>query len=206
MKYFEISLINLRTRCCESAASETVYVKACEERWRSVYSVILVIAMRSALDAEWPVAPHASHSVRTRTTCLFSGDARIASTAYSNAGALFLVGSMRFRSTVSTNHRVCDPMMIRFRFLLKLFFTLQRPCLDLRCQAPLLTYAAALLGPPLPGPLLTYYLRCSPAMMNRSWRDGGNGSIRRIPEADLRKIFEDLKRGPPPRCSFVSGT
>ena len=51
MKYFEIAFTNLRTRCCESAASETVYVKACEERWRSVYSVILVIAMRRALDA-----------------------------------------------------------------------------------------------------------------------------------------------------------
>ena len=61
------------------------------------------------------------------------------------------------------------------------FFTLQRPCLDLHCQAPLLTYAAALLGPPLPGHLLTYYLRCSPAMMNR-----------RRPEADR---FEELRKG-----------
>ena len=183
MKYFEIPLINLRTRCCESAASETVYVKACQERWRSVYSVILVIAMRSALDAESPVALHVLHTgygnVR-RASFLAMPGLRAQRTIMR---ALFLVGSMRLRSTVSTNHRVCD-QMIRFKFLL-LFFT-QRPCLDLRCQAPLLTYAAALLGPPLPGPLLTYYLRCSPAMMNRSWWDGGNGSIRRI------RIAEDI--------------
>ena len=62
-------------------------------------------------------------------------------------------------------------MMIRFRFLL--FFFTQRSCSDLRCQAltylrsglartsaarPSLTYAAALLGPPLPGPYLLTYL------------------------------------------------
>ena len=45
-----------------SAPSETVYVKACEERWSSVYSVIVVIAMRSALDAESPVALHVLHT------------------------------------------------------------------------------------------------------------------------------------------------
>ena len=76
----------------------------------------------------------AAHSVRTRAKFLAMPWLRAKRTVI-RAG--FLVGSMRFRSTVSTNHRVCDPMMIRFRFLL-LFFTLQRPCLDLRCQAPYL--------------------------------------------------------------------
>ncbi len=183
MKYFEIPLINLRTRCCESAASETVYVKACEERWRSVYSVTLVIAMRSALDAEWPVAPHVLHSryghVR-RASFLAMPGLRAQRTVMR---ALFLVGSMRFRSTVSTNHRVySDPMMIRFRSLTFLcsgiawtsaarprYLLTQRPCSDLRCQALYLP--------------TTLYLRCSPAMMNRSWR--------RRPEAD----FEVAKCG-----------
>jgi hypothetical protein len=43
---------------------------------------------------------------------------------------------------MNANHRVCDPMMIRFRFLLIRFL-----------------YAAALLEPPLPGPYLRTYLR-----------------------------------------------
>jgi hypothetical protein len=71
--------------------------------------------------------------------------------------------SVRFRSTVGANHRVCDPMMIRFRSLLIRFLyaaallgpplpgpylLTQRPCLDLRCQALtyVLTYVAAMNG------------------------------------------------------------
>ncbi len=138
MKYFEIPLINLRTRCCESAASETVYVKACEEMWRSVYSVILVIAMRSALDAEWPVAPHVLHTryghVRRASFLVMPGLRAQRTVMRADA----LVGVMRFRSTVNANHRGVQrvyAMMIRFRFLC---FFLQRPCLDLRCQAPYL--------------------------------------------------------------------
>ena len=56
--------------------------------------------------------------------------------------AIFVVGSMRVRSTVGANHRVGDPMIIRFRFLLDSL------------------YAAALLGPPLPGPYLLTQRPC----------------------------------------------
>ena len=57
----------------------------------------------------------AAHSVRTRASLLAMPRLRAKRTVIR---AVFLVGSMRFRSTISTNHRVCDPMMIRFRFLL----------------------------------------------------------------------------------------
>ena len=75
--------------------------------------------------------------------------------------AIFVVGSMRVRSTVGANHRVGDPMIIRFRFLLDSLYAAallgpplpgpylltQRPCLDLRCQTLtyVLTYVAAML-------------------------------------------------------------
>ena len=99
----------------------------------------------------------AAHSVRTRAYFLAMPWLRAKSTVI-RAG--ILIGSMRFRSTVSTNHRVCDPMMIRFRSLTVLYFA--AALLGPPLPGPLLTYAAALLGPPLPGPLLTYY---SPATM-----------------------------------------
>ena len=90
-------------------------------------------------------------------TCLFAGDAQVARTSYSNFGTLsFLYDAIQIHSSRKPSR--VRSMMIRFRFLL-LFFT-QRPCLDLRCQAPLLTYAAALLGPPLPGPHLLTQRPC----------------------------------------------
>ena len=70
--------------------------------------------------------------------------------------AIFVVGSMRVRSTVSANHRAYDAIMIRFRFLLLLSTA---ALLGPPLSGPLLTYAAALLGPPLPGPYLLTHLR-----------------------------------------------
>ena len=89
-----------------------------------------------------------AHSVRTRTYLLAMPRLRAQRTV---TRAIFVVGSMRVRSTVSANHRAYDAIMIRFRF--SSFFTAallgpplhapyylltQRPCSDLRCQA--LTY------------------------------------------------------------------
>ena len=184
MKYFEIPLINLRTRCCESAASETVYVKACEERWRNVYSVILVIAMRSALGAEWPVAPHVLHTryghVR-RASFLAMPGLRAQRTVMR---ALFLVSSMRLRSTVSTNHRVCDPMMIRFSFS---YFSLLCSGLAWTSAARPLTYLRSGLARTSAARPFTYLL---PAMLTCDDESGTarSGSIRRI--AERRRFCE----------------
>jgi hypothetical protein len=57
--------------------------------------------------------------VRRTRASLSTGDAEVARTSYSNFGTL----SRRFGaiSTVQANHRVCDTMLIRFRFLLVRF-------------------------------------------------------------------------------------
>jgi len=103
----------------------------------------------------------AAHSVRTRASLLAMPRLRAHRTIIS---ARCAAGFVRFRSTVSANHRACDAMMIRFRFLL-LFFT-QRPCLDLRCQAPyLLTQRPC---SDLRCQARTYVLTYSAAMLDRS--------------------------------------
>ena len=93
-----------------------------------------------------------AHSVRTRGALLAMPRLRTKRTI---TRAIPVVGSMRIRSTVGANHRVCDPMIIRFRFLLD---SLRSGLAWTSAARPLLTYAAALLGPPLPGPYLLTYL------------------------------------------------
>jgi hypothetical protein len=101
-----------------------------------------------------------AHSVWTRAYFLAMPRLRAQRTViWARCAACFV----RFRSTVSANHRACDAMMIRFRFLL-LFFT-QRPCLDLRCQAPyLLTQRPC---SDLRCQARTYVLTYSAAMLDR---------------------------------------
>ena len=81
-----------------------------------------------------------ANSVRTRASLLAMPRLRAQRTI---AVAPRVACSVRFRSTVGTNHRVCDPIVIRFRSLLIRFL-----------------YAAALLGPPLPGPYLLTQRPC----------------------------------------------
>jgi hypothetical protein len=67
-------------------------------------------------------------------TCRSSGNAQIQVVRIITGNfARCVACSVRFRSAVSANHRACDPMMIRFRFLLGFFSS--KACLDLCCQA-----------------------------------------------------------------------
>ncbi len=120
----------------------------------------------------------AAHSVRTRASLLAMPRLRAHRTII---WARCAAGTVRLRSTVSANHRAYDAMMIRFRFLC-FYFT--AALLGPPLPGPLLTYAAALLGPPLPGPLLT----CSPAMMISELAETAK---RVVPKnCGMRKIFE----------------
>ena len=123
----------------------------------------------------------AAHSVRTRASLLAMPRLRAHRTII---WARCAAGTVRLRSTVSANHRAYDAMMIRFRFLC-FYFT--AALLGPPLPGPLLTYAAALLGPPLPGPLLT----CSPAMMISELAETAKRVVPRIAECGRysRKIW-----------------
>ena len=88
-------------------------------------------------------------------TSLFAGDAQVARTSYSNFGTLsFLYDAIQIHSWRKPSR--VRSMLIRFSSLLIRFL-----------------YAAALLGPPLPGPYLrTYYVDACTAV------SGCFGSIR----------------------------
>ena len=89
-------------------------------------------------------------------TNLFSGDAQIARTTYSNFRTLsylfgaILIHNERKPSRVRSDDDSIQISLIRF---------LRSGLAWTSAARPLLTYAAALLGPPLPGPYLLTYLR-----------------------------------------------
>jgi hypothetical protein len=88
-------------------------------------------------------------------TSLFSGDAQIARTTYSNFGTLsYLFGAILIHNERKPSRVRSDDDSIQISLIR--FFT-QRPCLDLRCQA--LTYLrSGLAWTSAARPLLTYLL------------------------------------------------
>ena len=136
----------------------------------------------------------AAHSVRTRASLLAMPWLRAKRTVI-RAGVL--VGSMRFRSTVSTNHRVCDPMMIRFSFS---YFSLLCSGLAWTSAARPLTYLRSGLARTSAARPFTYLLTCDDDL-------GAGGDGKAFRSEELRNA-EDIreKYGPTPLCSFVSGT
>ncbi len=86
-------------------------------------------------------------------TCLFAGDAQLARTACSNSGSLSgWFDAPQIHSEHKSSRMRSDDDSIQ----ISLTFLYAAALLGPPLPGPLLTYAAALLGPPLPGPLLTY--------------------------------------------------
>ena len=107
----------------------------------SVHELRIPIVLDGHSRAEWPVAPHVLHT-RYGHEPIFSGDAQIARTAYSSSCTLsFLYDAIQIHSWRKPSR--VRSMLIRFSSLLIRFL-----------------YAAALLGPPLPGPYLLTQRPC----------------------------------------------
>ena len=100
---------------------------------------------------------HRMYCTLDTDTSLFSGDAQIARTTYSNSCTLsYLFGAILIHNERKPSRVRSDDDSIQI--------SLNSICLRsglawTSAARPLLTYAAALLGPPLPGPYLrTYYV------------------------------------------------
>ncbi len=88
-------------------------------------------------------------------TCLFSGDAQIARIAYSKFGTLSdLYGAIQIHSERKPSRLRSDYDSIQISLN---SISLRSGLAWTSAARPLLTYAAALLGPPLPGPYLRTY-------------------------------------------------
>ena len=100
---------------------------------------------------------HRMYCTPDTDTSLFSGDAQIARTTYSNSCTLsYLFGAILIHNERKPSRVRSDDDSIQI--------SLNSICLRsglawTSAARPLLTYAAALLGPPLPGPYLRTYLR-----------------------------------------------
>ena len=90
-------------------------------------------------------------------TSLFSGDAQIARTTYSNSCTLsYLFGAILIHNERKPSRVRSDDDSIQISLN---SISLRSGLAWTSAARPLLTYAAALLGPPLPGPYLRTYLR-----------------------------------------------
>jgi hypothetical protein len=97
-------------------------------------------------------------------TSLFSGDAQIARTTYSNSCTLsYLFGAILIHNERKPSRVRSDDDSIQISLN---SISLRSGLAWTSAARPLLTYAAALLGPPLPGPYLrTYFeLPCTAGM------------------------------------------
>jgi hypothetical protein len=100
---------------------------------------------------------HRMYCTPDTDTSLFSGDAQIARTTYSNSCTLsYLFGAILIHNERKPSRVRSDDDSIQISLN---SISLRSGLAWTSAARPLLTYAAALLGPPLPGPYLrTYYV------------------------------------------------
>ena len=100
---------------------------------------------------------HRMYCTPDTDTSLFSGDAQIARTTYSNSCTLsYLFGAILIHNERKPSRVRSDDDSIQISLN---SISLRSGLAWTSAARPLLTYAAALLGPPLPGPYLRTYLR-----------------------------------------------